>query len=324
MYDNASGDETAAIVENIAKNDSRIEYHCRPKNVGLVRNIAYAVRELSTPFFHILCDDDLVFPGFFELAISALDCNSEALLFAGITIRARTDGYVVDVPLYHWRPGLLRPPEALFECIQSGHPDWTGVLFRRQVLTAVGAMDISIGNQFDFEFLCRITARRIIVASREPCGVLFVHSLSAGLIEADQGRYRPDVVVAHWLKVAANLNALEGIALKDKEAARKMILKRARGLLFRRACKAAIAGYPADAKAALSMIRESFGHAPEALAVALFNTISRGPIRVALNRTVEAARELRANRSRISIGRLARVEYQRAVRRLLGSVALDS
>ena len=31
IYDNASGDDTAAVVAEIAKGDPRVKYHCHPK-----------------------------------------------------------------------------------------------------------------------------------------------------------------------------------------------------------------------------------------------------------------------------------------------------
>lgn len=86
VYDNASGDETREVVENLMVADPRVRYHCHPENIGLVQNIAYGMERATTPFFNVLSDDDLVFPNFFELALSALVKNPDAILFTGATI----------------------------------------------------------------------------------------------------------------------------------------------------------------------------------------------------------------------------------------------
>ncbi len=65
IYDNASGDETAAVVAELAQRDSRIKYHCRPENIGPLANYVEAMKDVKTPFFAFVADDDLMLPNFY-------------------------------------------------------------------------------------------------------------------------------------------------------------------------------------------------------------------------------------------------------------------
>ena len=49
VYDNASGDETAAVVAQIAREDPRVNYYCHPKNIGAWNNFKYGIERVSTP-----------------------------------------------------------------------------------------------------------------------------------------------------------------------------------------------------------------------------------------------------------------------------------
>ena len=39
VYDNASGDETAAVVAEFSKNDPRVKYHCHTENIGAIKRL---------------------------------------------------------------------------------------------------------------------------------------------------------------------------------------------------------------------------------------------------------------------------------------------
>ena len=56
VYDNASDDDTAAVVAALAREDPRVEYYCQPENVGPVANFAYGMEQVETPYFSMLSD----------------------------------------------------------------------------------------------------------------------------------------------------------------------------------------------------------------------------------------------------------------------------
>src|ERR1039457_3092631 len=64
VYDNASGDETADVVRRFADTDARVSYFAHAANIGATRNFEYGIRDVATPFFSCLSDDDVLFPEF--------------------------------------------------------------------------------------------------------------------------------------------------------------------------------------------------------------------------------------------------------------------
>jgi len=243
VYDNASGDETRQVVEDLMVADPRIKYHCHPENIGLVENFAYGMERVSSPFFN-----------FFELALSALVKNTEAILFAGATITATRAGEIHDIPLARWRDGIYRPPEGLFEIIKSGHPDFTGALFRREAMLMVGTFDRAIGNPFDADFFCRCAALHPVLASTEPCGVLFQHPARAAI----QAPYSP---FAYWpahAKMAKNIARLRSLPREQRRHAYALMMRQTHRNVFLRGCKASVNSDPEQALLAATILRRSF------------------------------------------------------------------
>lgn len=199
VYDNASGDETASVVEQLSKNDSRVKYHCHPENMGLVKNFIYGMERVETPFFSFLSDDDVLLPGFNQATLAGFQKYPEAMFSALATIQMDDSGRILVAPILQWKPGLYRPPEGLLAILKYGHPQWAGILFRREVLDKVGGLDEETGAPLDLDYELRLAARFPIVVSREP-GAIFVghpgsHSSTAGL----------DSMWPGWLKIIRNL-----------------------------------------------------------------------------------------------------------------------
>ena len=51
VYDNASGDETAAVVAEMAESDPRVEYYCHSSNLGAINNFNHGMKHVRTPYF---------------------------------------------------------------------------------------------------------------------------------------------------------------------------------------------------------------------------------------------------------------------------------
>lgn len=51
VYDNASGDDTASVVTEMAKADPRIKYFCHKENIGAFNNFQFGLKRVETPFF---------------------------------------------------------------------------------------------------------------------------------------------------------------------------------------------------------------------------------------------------------------------------------
>lgn len=177
VYDNASGDETKKVVQEFIKNDPRVKYHCHPHNIGMMGNYQYALKEVQTPYFSLLSDDDVILPWFYEEALPRLQNCPKAAFFAGSTIIMSEKGKVIRVPLDLWkREGLFSSEEGLLEMIGK-YPVPTGILFRRQVVDTV-PIDMDNNLTWDCDFLVQIAARYSFITSQHPCSIFLQHESS--------------------------------------------------------------------------------------------------------------------------------------------------
>jgi glycosyltransferase involved in cell wall biosynthesis len=316
VYDNASGDETRQVVERLAATDPRVKYHCHERNIGLVPNFAYGMERVATRFFNLLSDDDLVFPRFFELGLSALDRHADAILFAGTTIWATPDGEIRDIPLGRWRDGIYQPPEGLFEIIRRGHPDFTGTLFRRDVMSRIGTLDPAVGNPCDVDYFCRCAAQQPIAVSTTPCGMLSQHPSSATVQEP----YAPSAYWPAYEKIADNIASLGVLSEQERLRARALILRDAHKNIFLRGFKASTHGYREEATQAATILRESFSDRRGALLVRVGSLFPTG-FGFLFNVASRAGRLLRMRRRRDLVPSQVRSNCATALRALLAETS---
>ncbi len=252
VYDNASGDETASIVAELSKEDPRVKYHCHAENIGATKNFIYGMEHVETPFFTLLSDDDLIFPNFFEMGMSALEKTQEAIFFAGATIKADFEGNIWGVPLHFWKNGVYYPPEGFLEMLKKGHPEWTGIIFRREVLSKVCIIDTMTGMASDLDFELRIAAKHTIVVSRTPCAIFFSHSSSA----INSGRLSNSWPA--WLKMIENINSIEELSNELRKEASQLLMRRLHGRVFIAGVRGAITGFRQDTLQAGCVLRDHF------------------------------------------------------------------
>jgi GT2 family glycosyltransferase len=179
VYDNASGDETAAVVAEIVRGDARVKYHCHERNIGLGANFTYAMKAVSTPYFSILSDDDYHLPNFFTTVMQGFSRHPDAMFSAGSVVSMTEAGQITHVSMDGWaRDGYFPAPGGLFEWTIPKHPDITGLLFRSEVIEHVGLLDPALLNA-DYDFEWRIASRFPYVVSKVPCVVSTVHEHQA-------------------------------------------------------------------------------------------------------------------------------------------------
>lgn len=179
IYDNASGDETAAVVAELARADPRVKYHCHPANIGMSPNFTYGLQRVNTPYFSVLSDDDYLLPEFYATAMAGFTRHSDVMFAAGSTIQMTEAGEITYVPLSHWeRDGYFAPPEGLFAWTIERHPNISGILFRREVMDRVGLFDPEVFHA-DYEYEWRVVSRFPYVISRQPSLVFVIHDQQA-------------------------------------------------------------------------------------------------------------------------------------------------
>jgi hypothetical protein len=175
VYDDASSDETAAVVKEFSRADSRVEYLCRPNNIGLFANFVDGANRVKTPYFSLLPDDDVMLPHFFETALEGFRQHPEAALSILTSIRMSASGFALDAPILQWPQGLLEPPMGMLSILRYGNPDLPGLLVSREVWRELGGFDEKIGPCFDMDFELRASARYPVVVSKHAGGILLVH-----------------------------------------------------------------------------------------------------------------------------------------------------
>ena len=179
VCDNASGDETEAVVRGVQRDGASVNYVRRPENIGAVRNFVRAIGDVRADFFCILSDDDVLLPGAIARNFKDLSAHPEAAAWNGYVISASERKFVSVRPAPQWPLGLTRPAQALDLISRNIRPETTGMLFRCDVLTPE---DLPEDDQFmamDVLWVCAAALRGGIGLSGHASAVLFAHEDSA-------------------------------------------------------------------------------------------------------------------------------------------------
>jgi glycosyltransferase involved in cell wall biosynthesis len=150
VIDDASTDDSIAVIERFAADSPSIIFLRNPKNLGVVATLERGLRLARGTHIYFAAADDFVLRGFFETALRRLDANPDLGLFCGgtVLIEGRTN-----------RPFAMRP--AVWPRINTGRVDpvrvcrllkttdnWilTGSsVFRRECVLWAGGFDDRLG-----------------------------------------------------------------------------------------------------------------------------------------------------------------------------------
>ena len=230
VYDNASTDETASMVAELARADSRIAYHRHESNIGGGQNFLFGLRRVATPFFCMLSDDDLMLPNFLADAASWLERFPAARFAAGGTLEMTESASLVFAPQCYWpREGYFEPPDGLDLMLTGFHPSWTTIVFRREVLREVGEFNVDLPNVGDLDFTLHVAARYPFVVFRKPSGI-FVRHVASG------GEYTNVSVMDQFETMTRGLVAIDGIA----DEAKALIKTRLTEAMYKRILQVAV------------------------------------------------------------------------------------
>lgn len=175
VYDNASDDDTAEVVGDIAHRDQRVRYFRHDTNIGSLENFRFGMHRVDTPYFVLLSSDDVMLPDFLQQAVKGLQDYPEAAFFAGSVLRMDQRGRVIDVIADNWpKDGLYLPEESISLMASGKFPAQTAILFRREVLDQCGSYNPR-ATLSDFEYETRIAACKPIVFTRQVSGLFMRH-----------------------------------------------------------------------------------------------------------------------------------------------------
>ena len=96
VTDNVSTDETAQIVQEYARKDSRVRYFRNETNVGAARNYNLCFRHARGQYFKWTAHDDLINPEFLEECLRGFEEKPDAVMAYGRRIPINSDGQVID------------------------------------------------------------------------------------------------------------------------------------------------------------------------------------------------------------------------------------
>ena len=189
VYDDASDDNTQKVVTELAETDSRIKYYCHEQNIGVVANLNYGLKEVSTPFFSFLSDDDLLLPHFFEVAVQSLSSNPDVMFYAGLTIQVE-DNEIIGISKNGGRFGYISPPDGLLDILQH-QLMWNSIVFRSTVADCIGLLDSDVGGPADIDFEFRVAAHHPVIISNEPSAIYTLHTKNFYARSSDYRLYLP-------------------------------------------------------------------------------------------------------------------------------------
>ena len=284
VYDNASGDETPEVVARLAAADTRVHYHVHADNLGSFANFRYAIEHVRTPFFSVLADDDMLLPDFHRLALETFAESSQLAMVGLECLHSELGGALLRRAAI--RPGAYLPPDGMLEMLRQGHPSWSSVLFRREVVDLIGGIDAGADLYIDLDVLLRVAARAPFVVRPEAGAVFFYHEGASGSSASGElGRWN---AFAHLIDRTA-ADATLPHALRQEAVGRLRAMFRS--MLLKNGVGAARRGNLVGAATAAKELRARLGDLPGSAAVRLAALASRLPGgRPLLNRIAQQRR----------------------------------
>jgi glycosyltransferase involved in cell wall biosynthesis len=143
VYDNASGDETEAIVREFAKQDSRVFYYKNNENIGAMANITQGLNAVTTQFYSLLSDDDFLLPNFYESAIKEFQKNPTIGFVGTKTMLINLIDKKIQYRNQDWSAGLYEPSNEIISKMYSSHFVTTGVLLSKDLSALIGIFEAS-------------------------------------------------------------------------------------------------------------------------------------------------------------------------------------
>lgn len=134
ITDDASTDDTDAVVRPFLSQDTRIKFHRNPKNLGMVANWNRSFFLATGEYVKVLGSDDFLEPDCLRRAVDLLDLNS------GVGVVACARRYVdaalqpVSTIGYAQSQRIVPGEKAIAACLARGNPigEPVAVTFRRQ------------------------------------------------------------------------------------------------------------------------------------------------------------------------------------------------
>jgi glycosyltransferase involved in cell wall biosynthesis len=153
--DCSANGQSEAVVRRLAP--SRVEYYRQPKNVGLAGNWNTCVARSRGHWVHILHQDDLIFPGFYErLGRASVERPDVGAAFCQhLWIDEHGNWFRVS-PLERRTPGVIE--DWLEKIAKSQRIECASIVIRREIYEHLGGFTTDLVFALDWEMWVRIAA----------------------------------------------------------------------------------------------------------------------------------------------------------------------
>lgn len=253
VYDDSSGDETSEVVSAIAETDSRIFYYCNEQNLGVVGNLVRALKNIDTPYFCVLADDDYFLRNHFENVLKGFNQHPEAIFSANQAISLNQNRLIHKVTFFNnCREGLYEPPEGLLYLIKNDPSILPAAVFRKEVLEKVGCYDPELGSTCDWDYAFRIAAEYPYVVNKTPGCVFFVNETGYS------GASKSQFLWPQWLKLFQRVAGNSCLSLETKNKVELHLKKRLKRMLVTSGKEAALCGNYSDAGVMAEVLKDFF------------------------------------------------------------------
>ncbi|GAK51712.1 glycosyl transferase family 2 [Candidatus Moduliflexus flocculans] len=177
VIDNASSQDIETVVKTVGR--GRINFYRHITNVGMSANWTTCIRRAQGYWVHILHDDDVLFPGFYQAYQRFMQAHSDVVMLFCRALEIDADG--------EWQQISYTPPnqavsgivqDCLVKLVNGNFISAPGVVVARRVYEQIGAFAPSLSYAPDWEMWIRIATVGQMAYIHHPYLQYRVHILS--------------------------------------------------------------------------------------------------------------------------------------------------
>jgi glycosyltransferase involved in cell wall biosynthesis len=199
ILDNASGDETERVARDLMRADPRVEYHRHPENIGSLANMIHGMAGVETPYFNVLCDDDLLMPTFLEKGMALHEQGGREPAFVSTRVVVLDERDVISTPFPHPEERCtFAPRDGMPRCVNDG-VSLVGVLYRTSAVRDIGPPRDAWWNWTESGWHALMALRSPIAFSPDPGAIMFNH-LASGSKKMDRIEFK-----VSWFRMLADV-----------------------------------------------------------------------------------------------------------------------
>ena len=182
IVDNASTDDTPAVVARYAAQDPRVRFVRNTENIGVIANYNLGMELARGEYVCCMGDDDAVLPGNFERKLALLEANAQIGLVYSLWQRMDQHGRSLGVCMW---PGLLRHSYVggraeFLDLLPACYIHLQSVVFRSELFEKCGGFDLrpEMAAGQDWDMLLRWVYNTETAFIAEPMVCVGIHAQS--------------------------------------------------------------------------------------------------------------------------------------------------